>query len=61
LLESGTRYPFSSFSSESCIKFFWGRMISIIISSSHCSTWYCITMFLIVYWWFQLPVFFPLV
>jgi hypothetical protein len=28
--------------------------------SSHCSTSYYATMFLIGYWWFQSPVFFPL-
>jgi hypothetical protein len=48
LLESGTGYPFSSFPSEFCIKLFFGeRMVSILFSSSYCSTWYCASMFLI--------------
>jgi hypothetical protein len=46
LLGLGTLYAFSSFPSESCIKFFLRRVVSIP-SSSHRSTWYCATMFLI--------------
>jgi hypothetical protein len=47
LLGSGTVYLFYSFPSESCIKFSFRRVISIPSSSFHCSTWCCVTMFLI--------------
>jgi hypothetical protein len=43
LLESGIGYPFSSFPFESYIKLFWGEMVSIPFSYSHCSCWYCVT------------------
>jgi hypothetical protein len=41
--------------------YFRGENFFIPFQSSHRSTWYCATMFLIGYWWFQSLVFFPLV
>jgi hypothetical protein len=59
LLRSGTGYPFSSFSTKSCIELFFLRRVVSIPFSSHHFTWCCAIVFGRLVGEFDCLIYFP--